>query len=104
MGDVLMRKPEMKEAWAHVVRKHGLAIGETLDETNFASFRMADFNIGMLAPLPVDWRKAPVRGLRAGMINSTIRLRKAGFHDCMDTEDTILDWLREMQRLRIMPE
>ncbi|CPJ31542.1 hypothetical protein Xcc2124 [Bordetella pertussis] len=34
---------------------------------------------------------------------STIKLRQAGFGDCIDTQDCIVEHLREMQRLRYLP-
>ena len=45
-------------------------------------------------------RQPPLLG---GMLMSTIKLRKAGFDGCEDTEDMAVRWMREMQRLRVLP-
>jgi nucleoside-diphosphate-sugar epimerase len=34
---------------------------------------------------------------------STIKLRRAGFHDCIDSEDMLVEWLVWMQERRILP-
>jgi hypothetical protein len=34
---------------------------------------------------------------------STIKLRQAGFADCIDTEDMFRDWFRILARRRILP-
>jgi nucleoside-diphosphate-sugar epimerase len=34
---------------------------------------------------------------------STIKIRKAGFHECVDTEEMFIDLLQELQRRRILP-
>ena len=37
------------------------------------------------------------------MLVSTIKLRQAGFHDCLDTEDMLRKWFRRFQELRLLP-
>jgi hypothetical protein len=34
---------------------------------------------------------------------STIKLRQAGFGECTDSEDVILNWLKILQKKRILP-
>jgi len=34
---------------------------------------------------------------------STIKLRQAGFDECLDSEDVILNWLRRLQNMNILP-
>ena len=34
---------------------------------------------------------------------STIKLRQAGFGDCIDTEASLTHWLGEMQRRNVLP-
>jgi hypothetical protein len=34
---------------------------------------------------------------------STIKLRQAGFDECIDSEDVILNWLKILQKKRILP-
>jgi len=36
-------------------------------------------------------------------ITSTIKARRAGFHDCIDTEDMVRDFLKELRTERIIP-
>jgi nucleoside-diphosphate-sugar epimerase len=36
-------------------------------------------------------------------LSSTIKLRQAGFHDCIDSEEMFRWWLGELQRRRILP-
>ena len=37
------------------------------------------------------------------VLNSTIAIRLAGFHDCMDTETMFRKWLQRLQMLRMVP-
>ena len=34
---------------------------------------------------------------------SPIKLHQHGFHGCMDTEDSLHDWLERMQQARLLP-
>jgi hypothetical protein len=34
---------------------------------------------------------------------STIKIRQAGFNDCVDTEDMFVELLGELQKRRILP-
>ncbi len=34
---------------------------------------------------------------------STIKLRKAGFAECLDSEDMFVDWLERLQQIRVLP-
>jgi hypothetical protein len=35
---------------------------------------------------------------------STVKLRQAGFTDCIDTEDMLCEWLAHFQRHRLLPD
>jgi len=35
---------------------------------------------------------------------STIKIRQHGFNDCVDTEESMLELLRQMQKEKIIPE
>jgi hypothetical protein len=37
------------------------------------------------------------------MLVSTIKLRQAGFSDCMDTEDCFRKWIKRFQDLKWLP-
>ena len=39
----------------------------------------------------------------AGMQMSTIKLRQAGFHGCVDTSDMCFRWFKELQDAKILP-
>lgn len=34
---------------------------------------------------------------------STVKLRQAGFHECIDTEDMLAGWFRRLREMRILP-
>ena len=53
----------------------------------YADFQM---NHGRAAPLP------PV-------IMSSVKIRQAGFHACMDTEDMFRKWFGQLQERRLLP-
>jgi hypothetical protein len=36
-------------------------------------------------------------------ITSTIKARRAGFHDCIDTEEMFTSFLDELRRRRVIP-
>lgn len=60
-----------------------------------------------LDPVPFDqlvsWQFADVIfGLDNNMVTSTIKLRQAGFHDCIDSEDMFIELLEEMRRKRLL--
>lgn len=74
--------------WDAVVQRHGLVPG-TLGALVGSSWQFADFAFS--------------RTNSTSSHLSTIKLRQAGFHDCMDTEDAIVWWLAELQRRRILP-
>ncbi|MGR3425071.1 MAG: SDR family oxidoreductase [Sagittula sp.] len=74
--------------WDRIVEKHGLRkYGYT---QLVSSWQMADFLFGY--------------GQRPNAHHiSTIKIRQHGFHDCIDTEDLIVELLEQMQQDRIMP-
>ena len=51
----------------------------------------------------VDWEHAGILGLRQDVHTSTIRIRKAGFQECLDTEDRLFQLFDEMRERRIIP-
>jgi hypothetical protein len=67
--------PPQQQGWAAIVRRHGLQAPESLDDFVGQGFSYADrqFCFGLQAPPPAR-------------LVSTIKLRQAGFHDCVDTE------------------
>jgi len=81
--------------WAAIVRRHGLAAPEDLDAFVGQSFTYADMLFGAgtdpSAPPPMP------------VLVSTIKLRQAGFTDCVDTEDMFRRLLARMQSRRLLP-
>lgn len=78
-----------KEAvWQRIVRDHQLQ-PHTLRELVGASWQFADF----------AWS----RDDQAASLVSTIKIRQAGFHDCIDSAAMLEWWLRDLQRQRILP-
>ena len=37
------------------------------------------------------------------MIMSSVKIRQAGFHACMDTEDMFRKWFGQLQQRRLLP-
>lgn len=85
--------PRREAEWATIVQKYGLRSPASLREFIGQSFIVTDFTFGFgsrdIAPPP--------------MLVSTIKLRQAGFHECMDTEDCFQKWFRHLQELRWLP-
>lgn len=80
--------PQNKPVWDAVVRKHGLVANAY--EHIVPSWQFADFLLGYgQRPNPHHM--------------STIKIRRAGFTDCVDTEEMFVELLGEMQRRRILP-
>ena len=83
--------PRKAEVWDRIAAEHDLrplTMADILGE----SHHYADFCFGSRA------REAP-----PPVIVSTIKLRQAGFGDCIDTEDMFRDWFRILADKRILP-
>ncbi len=80
--------PQNKPIWETVVRKYALM--PNAYEHVVPSWQFADFLLGYgQRPNPHHM--------------STIKIRRAGFADCVDTEDMFVELLSEMQDRRILP-
>jgi nucleoside-diphosphate-sugar epimerase len=75
------------EVWERLRRRHGLRHG--LEELIGNSWQFADFAFSRT-------------GHTASLL-STVKIRQAGFGDCVDSADMLEEWLRELQRRRILP-
>jgi len=75
------------ERWAALVRRHGLSVDERLEFLG-ESASLLDF--------AVNATDRPI-------LTSTIKIRQAGFHDCVDTGDSIVSWLRRWRAERLIP-
>jgi nucleoside-diphosphate-sugar epimerase len=83
--------PEKADVWSEIVETHGLR-SPGLMEFVGDSFVYADLHLGVgrVHPAPPN-------------MMSTIKLRQAGFHDCIDSEDMLVEWIEWMQRERLIP-
>ena len=68
--------------WAELKRKHGLVVD--LDRIQ-------------------DWRQAAILSAATELHSSTIRIRQAGFHECLDSEDRLFELFDEMRARRYIP-
>ena len=88
LGETLPRK---EAVWARIVERYGLR-PLRLAELLGLSHHYADFCFAYGA------RKSPPPALV-----STIKLRQAGFHDCIDTEDMFRELIAALQAKRVIP-
>lgn len=83
--------PGKAAVWDAIVAQHGLR-APALMEFVGDSFVYLDLHFGLGRE-----HAAPPNML------STIKLRQAGFHDCIDSEDMLVEWIEWMQRERLIP-
>jgi nucleoside-diphosphate-sugar epimerase len=76
------------DLWRELVRRHGLAAPEDPRVLLGESCALADFALGHCA---------------RAVLTSTIKIRQAGFHDCVDTADSVVKWLRRWREHRLLP-
>lgn len=82
--------PQHEALWADLVRQHDLQ-ALTLSQLVGSSWQFADRNFTWGQADPDD------------RVVSPIKLRQAGFHDCLDTEAALLYWLGRMRAARLIP-
>jgi len=80
--------PGHATTWQNIVRRHRLA-PVSLERLISSSWQFADFALS--------------RAHSTASLLSTIKLRQAGFADCIDTEASLSYWLGEMQRRKFLP-
>jgi len=90
--DVVQEVTQMSGLWRDLVRRHALQAPE--DVAALFGGSMAMSNVGVEAPggNPLRW----------GLV-STIKLRHAGFHGCVDTLGMVRKYVRRYQALKILP-
>lgn len=69
--------------WDRIVERHGL---QATEFDRLVSWQFADI----------------IFGLNNHMVTSTIKIRQAGFHDCIDSEQMFLELLDEMRAKRLL--
>ncbi len=83
--------PGRTDEWRDVAEKHGL-VDPDLDRLVGIAFQYADICLGYGRDRP----GTPVH-------SSTIKLRQAGFHECIDTEVMLAKWFRRAQDHKLLP-
>jgi len=83
--------PKQSDLWAELVSKHDLK-APSLEAFAGDSLIYADlfFNAGNNVPM-------------SSPLLSTIKLRHAGFSECMDSEDMFVEWIADLQQMRVLP-
>lgn len=74
--------------WAELVRRHGLDAPEHPRALLGESAALADFALGNCGRT---------------VVTSTIKLRQAGFNDCVDTTASVRGWIRRWRAERLLP-
>ena len=83
--------PETESAWARLAARHGLrfaALPGVLGQSHIY--------VDLLLGARIAAKPAPV-------LLSTIKLRQAGFHDCIDSQVSVMRWLERMSALKLLP-
>jgi nucleoside-diphosphate-sugar epimerase len=78
---------DKEPVWTEIQREHGLERHAYTDLVG-RSWQFADMVLGVDEP----------------SIVSTIKIRKAGFHDCIDTVDMLSELFDDLQRRKIIPD
>jgi nucleoside-diphosphate-sugar epimerase len=84
--------PGHAEVWARIVDRYGLAAPRELHAYVGNSWIYADLLFG-----------AGRTEARTPALLSTVKLRQAGFGDCIDTEDMFREWSALLQERRLLP-
>jgi len=84
--------PKREKEWAAIVRKYRLRSPESLAEFVGQSFIYADRNFGYGLPASPP-----------PTLVSTVKIRQAGFQECVDTEEMFRRIFRRYQELRWLP-
>lgn len=98
--------PKYSDLWDKMVKKYDLK-PFTLDELVGPAWNFMD-GLAMRSNTKavskdnsgVDWSKTAV----VGHLSNCLAIRKAGFHEYLDTEEMLEDWLRRLQDERYIPK
>jgi nucleoside-diphosphate-sugar epimerase len=83
--------PPRREEWAAVVDRYALRAPREMAAFVGASWVYADLLFGTLGARPLP------------ALLSTVKVRRAGFGDCIDTEDMFREWVARLQERRLVP-
>jgi nucleoside-diphosphate-sugar epimerase len=84
--------PGRADEWAALVDRYRLVSPRDLGDFVGGSWAYADILLGSRG-----------RGRELPALLSTVKLRQAGFHDCIDTEDMLREWLVRFQDRHLLP-
>jgi nucleoside-diphosphate-sugar epimerase len=84
--------PARQAQWAALVDRYALRSPTSI--ADFVGYNSLVYADQLLSGR--DWPAGPV-------LNSTIAIRQAGFHDCVDTEDMFRKWFQRLQQERLLP-
>jgi nucleoside-diphosphate-sugar epimerase len=85
--------PQQASAWGRLVARHHLEAPSDI---------MAFVGMNSLVYADMVLREPPVP--RLPILNSTIKIRRAGFADCIDTEDMFVAWFTRLQESGVLPQ
>ncbi|HYL38071.1 MAG TPA: SDR family oxidoreductase [Bryobacteraceae bacterium] len=88
--------PKRQADWAAIVKKYNLAAPADLKAYLGESHYFADACFGYHKEGGESRRSRP-------SLVSTIKVRQAGFHDCIDSADMLRKWIRQFQQHRLLP-
>jgi nucleoside-diphosphate-sugar epimerase len=91
--DIVTELKALAHLWPGMVRRHALRSPEDLGALFGESLEVGGSWTADIAPADV---------LRYGLA-STIKIRKAGFHHCVDTAGMVAKYMRRYQELRLVP-
>ena len=84
--------PQQASAWERLVARHHLKA-----PTDIMEF------VGMNSLVYADMLLREPSAPRTPILNSTIKIRQAGFSECMDTEDMFVQWCIQLQESGLLP-
>jgi nucleoside-diphosphate-sugar epimerase len=91
--DIIAEFQKLRHLWPGMVRKYGLSAPEDLDAVLGQSLEVAGAWTFPVAATDV---------VRYGLA-STVKIRQAGFRDCIDSADMIRKYMRRYQELGLIP-
>ncbi|MDZ7676910.1 MAG: NAD-dependent epimerase/dehydratase family protein [Acidimicrobiales bacterium] len=83
--------PERSTEWASIVDRHGLRAPRDLHAFVGSSWQYGDILLGAMGERPLP------------ALLSTVKIRRAGFDDCIDTEVMFREWFARLQASGMLP-
>jgi nucleoside-diphosphate-sugar epimerase len=85
--------PQQASAWTRLVARHHLTA-----PSDIMAF------VGMNSLFYADMLLGEPSVPRLPILNSTVKIRRAGFADCLDTEDMFVEWFTRLQASGVLPK